>query len=205
MTRLFEEACEERARTFLERLGLNSIVPLDMMTVIIKLKHLIPGFNYLRVPDPEFKNTEAQWDSDKKLLRIRESTFQAMQRREPHAQMTLAHEFAHVACGHKGIRNRNETKNISERAMADVRREEREAFRVASALLAPSDRIAAQDTAEDIANRFGMSLSAARIRFQEVAELRRRAGGLPRTIPQSAKDFLRNAQRSGFKPRTNLD
>jgi Zn-dependent peptidase ImmA (M78 family) len=166
---------------------------------------LIPGFNYLRVPDTEFRNTEAQWDSEKKLLRIRESTFRAMQRREPHAQLTLAHEFAHVACGHKGIRNRNEAKNISERAVGVVRREEREAFRVGSAFLAPSDQIGEQDTEDDIANRFGLSLPAARIRLQEVSDLRRRSAGLPRTLPQSAKDFLREAQRAGFKPRTKLD
>jgi hypothetical protein len=54
-------------------------------------------------------------------------------------------------------------------------------------------------TPEEIAQRFDISLSAARVRAKEIARMQRRATGQTRQLPQSITDFLREQQRRGFR------
>ena len=46
-----EEQLEEIGRDLRRRIGLEHQACLDVMTVINKLKHVDPAFNYRRVPD----------------------------------------------------------------------------------------------------------------------------------------------------------
>jgi hypothetical protein len=78
-----DEELEDIARTFLKRLGIEHQVRPDLMTIITKIKHVNPAFNYERVPDHEMPDAEGQWDSDNCVLRMRESVFVGMQRGEP--------------------------------------------------------------------------------------------------------------------------
>jgi hypothetical protein len=54
-------------------------------------------------------------------------------------------------------------------------------------------------TPEEIAERFDMSLPAARVRAKELARIQRRANGRLRPLPQSVEDFLRDQQQKGFR------
>jgi hypothetical protein len=61
-------------------------------------------------------------------------------------------------------------------------------------------------TAEEISERFDISLASARIRAAEIARLSRRESGQLRPLPSGVEDFLRDQKRKGFAvTRVNLD
>jgi hypothetical protein len=70
-----DEQLEEIGRGFLRRLGLEHRLRPEPMTVIAKLKHVVPGFGYRRVPDRDMPDAEAEWDSDTHEIAMRESIF----------------------------------------------------------------------------------------------------------------------------------
>jgi hypothetical protein len=43
------------------------------MTVLVKTKHIDKRFNYARVPDGKLPEVEAEWNSTKVCVRMRES------------------------------------------------------------------------------------------------------------------------------------
>ena len=57
-------------------------------------------------------------------------------------------------------------------------------------------------TPEQIAERFDISLSAARVRAKELARMQRRRTGELRRLPPSVTDFLRAQKRKGFRVMT---
>ena len=59
-------------------------------------------------------------------------------------------------------------------------------------------------TAEEIADRFDISISAARARLDELVRLQRRKLGQKRELPASVVDFLREARGRGH-PVNSLD
>lgn len=189
-----------------KELGLASQTRPDMMTVIQKTKSIWKTqFGYLRVAVSDLPDAEAQWDSDLRCVSMRESVFRAMQQGEARARWTVAHELGHFALKHQGVRNRSVFPGAAEKYLAHVKREEREAMRFAAAFLAPAELISADDTAEVIAERFGLSLQAAEIRRCEVGEMRLREGRQQRQLPANVVDYLREAKRRGFETRTKLD
>jgi Zn-dependent peptidase ImmA (M78 family) len=192
-----DEELEAVARSFLKRIGLEYQVRPDMMTVISKLKHVVPSFNYLRVPDSAMPNAEAQWLSDDFVLKMRESVFIGMQRGEPRARMTIAHELSHYLLKHKGLLNRSTQKTISEIAVPHVRRQESEARRLGPIILAPEYLVPEGATIEQIVEMFGLSVEAATYRKDEVDAVRRRARGELRPLPASIADYLEEAKRRG--------
>jgi hypothetical protein len=54
-------------------------------------------------------------------------------------------------------------------------------------------------TPEEIAERFDISLTAARVRAKEFARIQRRATGQLRELPRGVADFLRDQQEKGFR------
>jgi hypothetical protein len=59
-------------------------------------------------------------------------------------------------------------------------------------------------TPEELADRFDISLSSAKIRVQELDRIRRRKMGIKRPLPASVKAFLEDAKRAGYRV-TSLD
>jgi len=53
-------------------------------------------------------------------------------------------------------------------------------------------------TAEELAERFDISISAAKIRLQELERMERRKTGRKRQLPQSVVEFLREAEKKGI-------
>jgi Zn-dependent peptidase ImmA (M78 family) len=144
MTLSDDEDFEAAARNLRIKLGIDDQLRPDMTTVIIKLKHCGIIDDYLRVPDDQMPNDEAYFDSKKRLLCLRESTFCAasamytfteIERRR--ARYTIAHEIGHIALGHDGVRYRGQTSKLSKELMGRIARQEREAERFAAAFLVP--------------------------------------------------------------------
>ena len=86
-----------------------------------------------------------------------------------------------------------------------VRHQESEATRLAVILMAPEYLVPEGASAEEIATRFGMSLTAAILRKEEVDRIRRRRRGELRPLPESVKELLRNARDKGFPIQTQID
>ncbi len=192
-----DEDLEVIARNFLKKIGLEHQIQPDMMTVISKLKHVVPSFKYQRVPDNDMPNAEAQWLSDDFILKMRESVFVEMQRGHARARMTIAHELSHYLLKHKGLLNRSTQKTMSEIAVPLVRRQESEARRLGPIILAPEYLVPEGATAEEIVRMFGLSAEAASYRKDEVDAIRRRARGQGRALPTSIVNWLEEAKRRG--------
>jgi len=54
-------------------------------------------------------------------------------------------------------------------------------------------------TAEELSERFDISISAARIRLVEIERIKRRGAGTKRELPVGVLNYLRDAQRRGDK------
>jgi Zn-dependent peptidase ImmA (M78 family) len=176
-----------------------------VMTVINKLKHVEAAFNYRRVPDKDMPDAEAEWNSEAIEIAMRESVFTGMQHGDTHPRFVVFHELSHYALGHKGTRNRISSSQVRQYSAAQVKHEETEASRLAVIIMAPEYLVPENATAEDIASRFGMSLTAAILRKEEVDRIRRRRRGELRPLPASVKESLRNARDQGFPIQTQLD
>jgi hypothetical protein len=72
-------------------------------------------------------------------------------------------------------------------------------------LMAPEHLVLENASADDIAEQFGMSLTAAILRKEEIDRVRRRRRGELRFLPESVKELLRNARDKGFPIQTQLD
>jgi Zn-dependent peptidase ImmA (M78 family) len=138
----------------------------DMMTLIVKMKEKYSEFDYLRVADEEMEGNEAQYDSSRKLLRLAESTFVAMQRNEARARFTVVHEIAHALLRHKGILNRNTDRRAYE--IAAYRQREREADIFAGHFLVPLGMLSKSMTPAEVAKRFGVSIKVAEIQLSKI-------------------------------------
>jgi Zn-dependent peptidase ImmA (M78 family) len=200
-----DEQLEEIGRNFLRQIGLENQVGADAMTVINKLKHVNPKFNYRRVPDKDMPQAEAEWNSEASEVAMRETIFTGMQHGDPHPRFVIFHELSHYALRHQGTRNRIANSQTRQYSAAGVKHEEVEASRLAVILMAPEHLVSENATAEEIAARFGMSLTAAILRKEEVNRIRRRRRGELRPLPASVKELLRNARDRGFPIQTQLD
>jgi Zn-dependent peptidase ImmA (M78 family) len=200
-----DEQLEEIGRDFLRRLGLEHRVRPEPMTVIAKLKHVVRGFDYRRVPDREMPDAEAEWDSGAREIAVRESIFVGMQRGDPHSCFVVFHELSHYCLGHEGTRNRVANPQVRRMSAPQVKHEEAEASRLAVMLMAPEHHVPENASAEELASMFGLSLTAAILRKEEVDRIRRRRRGELRPLPASVKELLRNARDKGFPIQTQLD
>jgi len=200
-----DEHLEALGRNFLRGLGLEHQTYPDLMTIITKAKHNNPQFKYRRVPDRDLPEAEAEWNSEECELRMLESVFVGMQRGEPHHRFVVFHELSHYALGHKGFRNRIADPRVRQYSVTRVKHEEAEANRLAVMLMAPEHLVPEEASAEQLASLFGLSLTAAILRKEEIDRVRRRRRGELRPLPKSVKDLLRAARDQGFSIQTQID
>lgn len=203
MPYLEDEDIEQRARELRRTLGIDDQAQPDMLTMIVKLKHLGLIKNYERVPNAEMPDDEAAFDADRRVLVIRESVFCSANNQisGPRARWTIAHEIGHMALGHKRTRHRNVSGRAIDRISSPIRTQEAHAHRFAAAILAPYHLVQAplDTTPEGLATLFNISQSAAERRKPELERMYRRAHDIPRPLPHSILEFLQDAQRKGYK------
>jgi hypothetical protein len=154
---------EEQARRLRQRLGIDNLLCPDLIAAFAQLPQIFPGFELVRVPDDELPNCEAKADCYNKVIVVRQSVHDACRRCEPRARMTFAHELAHIALGHSGTRFRQANSMGFGPATRDVRREEAEAKQFAAAFLVPTYLARNCKSAEEIAEKFGISGEASEI------------------------------------------
>jgi hypothetical protein len=200
-----DEELEEIGLKFLRHLGIEHQVRPDLLTIIMKLKKVDPKFNYRRVPDERMPRAEAEWSSEDYELSMRESVFVGMQRGEVRSRFAVSHELSHYALGHKGYLNRKTDDLQKDFSAPSVKHQESEANRLAAIILAPEHLVPEGANAEEISTTFGLSLTAAIIRKDEVDRIRRRRHGELRPLPESVREMLLEAKRRGMNIQTKLD
>jgi Zn-dependent peptidase ImmA (M78 family) len=186
-------------------LGVNDRLVPDMTTVVFKCKHR--GFikNFRRIHDLQMLDDEAAYDPERNLLLIPERTFAASNRGDRRARYTIAHELGHMCLQHPKLRHRNASKRPIEK-LSTIRGDEAQANRFAAAFLVPQhlvdDPLSA--TSEQIADKFQVSLECASIRKLELERQYRRQHKMKRPLPDEVIEILKEAERRGYKPKTEL-
>lgn len=165
---LTDAQIDARALAHRRELGFRDERGIEFMALMARLKARYPNFSYERVPDGTLTEGEAEWDSERKRLRIPNSVFLAAVAGEGRALMTVAHEVGHALLGHEGTLHRAPAGNRSERISARVRMMEYQARRYAAALLIPDIEAVRHMTAGEMSEHFGVSMSAAMLRKSEL-------------------------------------
>jgi Zn-dependent peptidase ImmA (M78 family) len=182
-----------------ERLGMRDIRYLNMLEVLEAMKRVFPDFDYKRVKDAKLKDSDGFYDSELPYLQIPDTTWSKLERNEPRARFTCAHEIGHWILRHEGFRFRRSTRQAYERSTPNIRRDERDAEQFAAFLLAPDHLAEKFNSLSELQTTFGFSRRAAEIRKNELdADARRKRGEL-RALPEGIISFLEQAQAKGYK------
>lgn len=192
MSSYSDEDYDRIAKTLREELGVDGDVWLDVLGALRRMKHCGYLGDYVCLPDREMPDAEAKFVPDERKIYLREGTYQAAERDEPHARFTVAHEIAHCALYHQHIRKRGIAVGAFERKVFSISRDEKQADKFAAAFLAPSHRAAFNLTTapSQLAQRFGLSAPMAKARVEELAGMYRRRHNIRRELPPGVVDFL---------------
>ncbi|RIK99891.1 MAG: hypothetical protein DCC74_00590 [Proteobacteria bacterium] len=203
-----DERIEQLADRVREHLGFRKQACPDMVTAIYKMKDRGLIADYRRVPDVDLPDDLGRFDPDTRILSIRESTFIAANevlRFSPdraRARFTIAHELGHAVLGHKRTRNRSVSGREIERIARPILQDEAEANRFAAAFLVPYDFTTYGLNPEQLATRYGVSLSVARIRKPVLDHLHRLRNKILRPLPDEIVTYLRQARAQGHPVRS---
>ncbi|MFC5419334.1 ImmA/IrrE family metallo-endopeptidase [Bosea eneae] len=165
---LTDAQIDARALAHRRGLGFSDDEAVDVTTLLARLKARYPELSYECLPDGELAEAEAQWDSQGKRLLMSEAVFQAANRGEGRALMTVAHEVGHALLGHEGNLNRGPAGSRAERVSAKLRSMEYQARRYAAAFLIPDTPAVRQLDASALSQRYRVSMSAAIVRHSEL-------------------------------------
>ena len=184
MTNADSRDAEEKARAIRRRLGIDQLSWLDPMTLLVKLKRIIPGFNFGLVEASAIPGALAQWDGDAKLIKIRRDIFAAANgyRADGRARFSIFHEVVHAMEGDQGTLNRTVSRINIPKYARNLRAVEGRTDRITGALMAPKHMILDTYSVADVAFRFGMSASASKIRLEEVRGPQQMGKKLPDAI-----------------------
>jgi Zn-dependent peptidase ImmA (M78 family) len=163
---------EQLARTLREALGVDDQVKLDVIDFLRRMKRYGYIADYVRVPDAAMPDAEAKFVPEERKIYIRESIYIAAERANERARFTVIHECSHAALDHQFERKRSLSGTaIAEKRVTSIRRDETQANKLAAAIIAPFHRaeFTLSTTAQQLMTRFGLSLSAAMRRIEEMA------------------------------------
>jgi Zn-dependent peptidase ImmA (M78 family) len=182
---------EETAREYRKRLGVDHQCWLDPVTILTKLKHEPWGIYYETVPPIEIAPAPAKWDFEQKLILISNEIFDAANRQEPdgHARFSVFHEVVHALEGHTGRLNRLHSRVEIPPYAEKLRRLESRTDKITAAFIAPRHLISPEWKADDIAFRFGMSITSARFRIEEIRGKHRATRKVPDVVAKLLRDL----------------
>jgi hypothetical protein len=183
------EDFEHAASDFRSRVGVTDSKYLDPLTLLQKLKKFY-GIGHLTLASLP-GGIEGEYDDRERVIKFDESTLALANRGHERARMTVFHEISHAALRHQGKLNRD-IAYAKSRYASLLDRQEREAQRLAPAILAPFKFISPADAPEEISFKFGISRHAASIRHDEFTNFARRQAGLPRPLPPVALDLIKS-------------
>jgi Zn-dependent peptidase ImmA (M78 family) len=131
---------------------------------------------------------------NEKILKIRSSVYDGALSGNPRDRFTIAHEIGHFALTHGGApKHRVAAGNQKLNYIEASKSAERQANVFAAALLMPREQVRRFSSPTDIAAQMHVSLSAAKIRFEQIA---------PKTTPPDIisliDDLKKSVEKSGY-------
>jgi Zn-dependent peptidase ImmA (M78 family) len=193
---------EDLAKILREELALDDQVKLDVIEFLRRLKRHGYIKDYIRVPDTLMPDREANYNPNDHKIYIRESVFIRAENGVERDQFTIVHEGSHAALKHQFERKRSLAgKPIAELKVADIRRDETQANKLAAAIIAPIHMadFSLATSAQQLMVRFGLGAKAAAKRVSEMAGVFRRRHGIPRPLPPGVIDYLSARRREGHR------
>jgi hypothetical protein len=155
-------------RDFRRRVGVDDQRSPDIWVLLLKLPELYPRFKKKIVADDDRPHVEAKAYCDAFLLKIRESSENALKYfGDPRTRFTVAHELGHLILGHPGNNPRLALGDDNGTILIDPELE-REANIFASELLMPFHLVEPSMTKGEISRLFQVSLDTAAIRIHEL-------------------------------------
>ncbi|RWC47514.1 MAG: ImmA/IrrE family metallo-endopeptidase [Mesorhizobium sp.] len=201
MSSLAAELIEEQANSVRRKLNIENVPAFDMYYVLEKIQKLAKNFSFRSALEDELGDNEATMNDETGTLIAQENVLDDVKAGRTRARFTIAHELGHYFLGHEGHRRRN-LKGVY--ATSIERAEESEANIFASYFLVPTKLAWDAKSPEDISDRFQVSLQAAEIAFERIQTARRKATGQKRRLPDSVIDFLKEAQKKGYRVKSDI-
>lgn len=202
MANLSEEQVENAAEKLRRYLNLTNVAAPCMHSVLVKLQEKLSRFSFHAALASELGSAEAFMDEQAHKLTVRDSVLEEARAGRARARFTLAHELGHYFLGHEGARRRTANKALYGTSAERVA--EREADIFASYFLVPTKLAAGLSTPDEIAEVFQMSMPVAEIAFERIQRIGRRAAGQRRQPPAVVIDFLKEAQKHGYKVKSDI-
>ena len=200
-----DEDYEKYSQKLRSDLGVADRYCVDTLFCAQRLKEIGRIADFKVVPDKILPRDNAKYDGAERILFVPQRTFHALdsvgnvskpERR--HQRFTLAHELAHIIQEVPGERYRGPSGDLAKKVDFNIRVDEVQANRFASAFLMPSDLADPRHSPEHLSELFDVNLQVATIRKGQLEKLRRRATDQPRALPPGVFDFLRDAKKKGF-------
>lgn len=198
---LSDETIEKKALEVRDRLGLDYVYALDPETLLKRLKQKTK-LSYRLALDGELGEAEAYLDSDNHLMILSKKVSSGMQLPKNRARFTVAHEIGHYFLGHTGNTKRHPDKTPYVSPKQIIQEQQADLF--ASFLLVPTKLALSSQSAKEIEDRFQVSTAVAEIAFERVQAAVRKANGVQRRSPAVVVDFLKEAERQGYKIKSDL-
>ena len=144
-----------------------SFQKIDMIRFVeFVLPEALSDFHYQILPENEMGEDEARTYPDKSFMEIREDVYLAATNGDRRAQFTLAHELGHLIL-HSGIdKQLSFARSGTEHKIYEDSEWQADTF--ASEFLMPFDAAVKCKNAEEIYDEFGVSISAAEVRFRKI-------------------------------------
>lgn len=192
---LSEAEIEKKAYTFRDLIFLSQAGPCPMIKIVEKtLPRLMPDFDFLVIDDSEMGNDHARMYPDQLKMHISRTIYDKAWENDGFSNFTLAHELGHL------VLHRNIPPSFS-RAKAAPKYDcyfnsEWQADKFATYLLMPTiDARATCQTAEDIQQRYHVTIEAARVRHRELfgespAVMEKTKGKAPRNTSTAGRQMV---------------
>lgn len=193
------EACADRAR---DKGDMAHVYNIDMENFLRRIRKKYPNFKIRTGMDDELHGAEAFMDCDEHTLVLSEQTLRGLWEYNTRAKFTVAHEIGHYMLGHRGNTKRSADKSIY--LTPAQRIQEMQADKFASYFLIPTKLAKGCQSTQEIAEKFQVSMKAAEIAFERVQAVLRQERGERRRPPAKVIDFLKEAQKHGYRVKSDI-
>jgi len=199
---LSDEVIEKTANKVRAKLGMDFVYAVNPETLLQHLKKKISKFDYRAAQPGELEEAEAFMDCETQVMILSDKVMNEMMLSKSRSRFTVAHELGHYFLGHSGNTKRHPDKTKYHTPKQKL--QEQQADKFASYLLVPTKLALTSKSAKEIEDRFQVSGKVAEIAFERIQAALRKEKGELRRPPALVIDFLKEAEKLGYKVRSNI-
>jgi predicted transcriptional regulator len=204
---LTEEKLEYRAEHLRTALGYRESDEMNPLEFIERFKrYWRPQFTFEVVEDNALPYSEAEAAPCHHHVKMRQSTYDALVDGDRRAGFIVIEEICHIVLKHDGTMHRTMGRDFFAKASARKGAQEREAKYMAAAVIAPYGIVEKIDSLPELQGKPGLSTEAARIRFGQVQDIKRKRNGQLRPFTPKIIEEIRILEaKTGIRVNTFRD